>query len=97
MAQVLKLAVEKADGSSVSLSLLPKTIVAFERHFGVGLSALQQGHMEHVYWLAWDAENLKIRAQGGVTKLFDDWLDDIADVEVEGDVTPLVQGRSPAE
>lgn len=65
----------------------PVTIVAFERHFGVGLGAMAtDGKMEYVYWLGWHSE----KAAGKVVKPFDDWLDGVTSVDlVEDDATPL--------
>ena len=86
MGAQMKITVEKTDGSKTTVSVLPKTIVAFERHFGVGLGALAtESKMEHVFWLAWDASHVA----GQVVKPFDDWLADVVDVEPEEDQVPL--------
>ena len=87
MAAVMKVTVEKTDGSRNTYAVLPKTQVAFERHFKVGLAAAQgeNARLEFVYWLAWDAEH----TAGNVVKPFDSWLDDIVAVEPESDPGPL--------
>ena len=79
--------VTKSDGVVASYAITPKVIVSFERHFKVGLQAafIENQHMEHTYWLAWEAE----RAAGNVVKPFDGWLDDIASVELIDEARPL--------
>lgn len=94
MAGLTKVQVEKADGSKVTYPVLPKTIVAFERKFSMSLGDLST--MEHTYWLAWDAESTALKSKGSVTKLFDDWLEDLVDVVVEGDAVPLA-GQPPSQ
>lgn len=95
MPALMKVKVEHQDGSRNTYRVLPKTVVAFERNFGIGVGAMAT--MEHTYWLAWDAECTAIRGAGGVTKLFDDWIDGLESVEVEADAAPLaVQSPSPA-
>lgn len=99
MAEVMEITIEKADGSTDTVTILPKTIVAFERQYGTGLGAIKDsGKMEYIYWLAWDAESTKTRLSGGATKLFDDWLETVATVDVKDDVpTPLSVGATPTE
>lgn len=72
------------DGVTNEYQVGPKVQVAFEREWKVGLpkafSAEQR--MEHMYWLAWKAQ----QASGAVVKPFDGWLDQVENVEVvEGD------------
>ncbi len=79
--------ITRIDGTLVSYPITPKVIVSFERHFKVGLQAafLQDQHMEHTFWLGWEAE----RAAGQIVKPFDGWLDDIARVELVDEAAPL--------
>lgn len=92
MAKLLKITVEHDDGSKDTYSVLPKTIVAFERHFKCGLEKVSaEGKMEHVYWLAWDAE----RTTGKIVKPFDDWLEGLVSADVEEDATPFSDEASP--
>ncbi|MCU1494809.1 MAG: hypothetical protein JWO62_2573 [Acidimicrobiaceae bacterium] len=94
MAKLLKLTVERIDGSKDTYPVLAKTKIAFERHFGVGIGTLGESkRTEHVYWLAWDAEH----TAGKVVKLFDDWANDIADVDVDEESAPLDAAASPPQ
>jgi hypothetical protein len=71
----------KSDGTTETYPVTPRVIVAFERHFktGLGHAFANDQKLEHVYWLAWEAE----RASGKVVKLFDEYLDTVANVEVK--------------
>lgn len=53
----------------------PKSVVAFERQFKMGLSKAFSGDqkMEYIYWLGWEC----MRASGAVVKPFDSWLDTV--------------------
>lgn len=91
MANLLKLTVIRIDESQDTYPVLAKTKVAFERHFSMGLgAALDQKREECILWLAWDAEH----TAGKVVKVFDEWLNDVADVTVERELPPL--GAAPA-
>jgi hypothetical protein len=95
MGKVLRVTVTKTDGSSVTLPVLPVTIVAFEREKSVGLgSPGATSWMSNVYWLAWHAE--KIANPNKVSKLFDDWLPSVADVEAVEEVGPKETVPSPS-
>lgn len=93
MATFMKLTVERTDGSIKTHPVLPVTIVAYERNFGQGMGQFGVDmRMEHLYWLAWDAE----KRTGVVVKPFDGWLEEIANVEAEDERIPLDKGASPA-
>lgn len=93
MATFMKLKVERADGTTQTYPVLPVTIVAYERHFSQGMGQFGVDmRMEHLYWLAWDAE----KRTGAVVKPFDGWLEEIANVEAEDESRPLAEGASPA-
>jgi hypothetical protein len=86
MAALMTLTIEYSDGKTVTRTILPKTLVAFERHFSMGIGAISsETRMEHIFWLAWDAE----RTATGTAKPFDDWLDDVVSVNAEDDAVPL--------
>lgn len=91
---LMRLTVEHIDGTVDSYDVRPVTVVAFERKFGMGVSAaLNDLHMEHIYWLGWDCEH----KSGKVVKPFDGWLEDVASVEVaDDDSVPLESAPSPA-
>lgn len=90
---VTKTKVTKIDGDEKVYEIRPATLVAFEKHFGIAVSDLKM--MEQMYWIAWDAETRAIKKDGGVSKLFDDWINDIADVEDVSEKSPKgVRSRS---
>jgi hypothetical protein len=82
-----RITITKTDGSTIELEITPRTVVAFERHFKVGLANAfsNEQKMEHLYWLAWDAE----RVSGQVVALFDKWLETIVSVDIAVDASPL--------
>lgn len=82
-----KVRVIRDDGTSDLYPVRPKTIVAFERNFKIGLSNAftKEQKQEHVYWLGWDAE----KSSGAVVKPFESWLDGILSVEIEAEKLPL--------
>lgn len=82
-----RITVTKTDGTQTEYQITPRTVVAFERFFKVGLAAAftNDQKMEHLYWLAWDAE----RVAGNVVPLFDKWLESIASVDMAVDNNPL--------
>jgi hypothetical protein len=83
---LMRVTVEKADGTEETYVVKPATIVAFERQFAVGLGSLgESGRMEYVYWLAYDCE----KRSGKVVKPFDGWLDELVDVSVDEEAAPL--------
>ena len=84
----LSFTVVQKDGDRVQVSAGPVEQVAFEHHFKVGLGrALQDVHIEHLYWLAWKG----MQAAGHTVPLFSDWLGQVVDVEFggEGKAAPL--------
>jgi len=60
----------------------PRTVMAFERHFKVGLGTAftKEPRMEHQYWLGWEC----MRSSGQVVKPFDQWLNDVDECEIIG-------------
>jgi hypothetical protein len=75
----LTLRVVRADGET-DYRLNPSVVVAFERQFktGIGKAFAAEQKAEHVYWLAWKAE----QHSGAVVKPFEGWLEDVADVQM---------------
>lgn len=73
--------VTRTDGTVDTFPVTPRVIVAFERQFKTGLANAfaNEQKLEHIYWLAWEAE----RVSGRLVKMFDDYLDTIASVELE--------------
>lgn len=82
-----RISVTKDDGTVSEYTVTPRTVVAFERYFKVGLAAAfsNDQKMEHLYWLAWDSE----RVAGNVVPVFDKWLETVASVDLAADVNPL--------
>lgn len=83
-------------GAKASVKTGPKTQVAFEREFNLGLlEAFQsEGKMrfEWLYFLAWHASKTASKTQLD----FDDWLGTVDTIDVEGDepVDPSVSAPS---
>ena len=76
------------EDTSGDFTVGPKTQVAFEREWKVGLPKAfgDQQRMEYVYWLAWKA----MQDSGVVVKPFDGWLATVQQVEMIGvDDAPL--------
>ncbi len=92
MAALMRITVEHVGGDRATYTVLPVTVVAFERHFAVGLGAIAtENRMEYVYWLAWDSE----RRSGKTLPPFDTWLETVAEVEAEDEAAPLDPASSP--
>ena len=82
----LNLRVTTSEGSR-DYGVRPKTVVEFERQFGMGVGKAfsNEQRAEYIYWLAWRA----IKDSGETVKPFDNWLDAVQDVEMlEGDDRP---------
>lgn len=90
----MRLTVVTVNGEQSTFAVTPKTQVEFERHFktGIGKAFQDDQKIEHVYWLAWKSSH----AAGAVVKPFDDWLNDVVDVQVSSDdAGPFVATASP--
>lgn len=74
------------DGDTNEYAVGPKVQVAFEREWKVGMpkAFASDQKVEHVYWLAWKAQ----QASGAVVKPFDGWIEGLEGVEI-------VQGDNP--
>lgn len=58
MAKHMLATVELADGTEYTVRILPVDVVAFERHYGVGLAKLEAAGdllTEHAMFMAWKA------------------------------------------
>jgi hypothetical protein len=81
------LAVSKTDGTTATYVIGPRQIVAFERHWKIGLAKAftNEQKMEHLFWLAWEAE----RSSGITVPTFGDaYLDTLANVEIDAVSNP---------
>lgn len=87
MITLWKVRVVKTDGSIATHDISPRVIVAFERHFKIGMSQAfsKEQKYEHAFWLAWEAE----KQSGAVVKPFDGWLESIQGVDIEVDKLPF--------
>lgn len=85
----MKLDIVMVTGETVPVVVSPKVQVEFERHYNCGIASAFGGddmRMEHVYYLAWKAASHLRKT----SKSFDDWLDDVEDIEMEeDDAVPL--------
>lgn len=84
-----KLTITKTDGTTRTVPVTPKVIVAFEREFKTGLASAfnpdRDPKMEHLYWLGWKAEHMA----GHVVKPFDGYLDEVEHIDLEVDAVPF--------
>jgi hypothetical protein len=77
----ISVTVERRDGTREEFPVLPPTVIAFERWAKMGIGQAFAGDsakFEHIYYLAWLAE----KESGNVVKVFDEWLKNVADVDV---------------
>jgi len=86
----LRLSVELEDGTAWTVKPSIGTFVKFERHFKLSVQALSNGSlaMEHLVWLAWE----QARHEGMTVPAFDQFLDQIADLETDNSDSPLSAG-----
>lgn len=88
----LRIAVEFSDGRSAEYRVTPKVEVEFERQRGLGLpKAFTDQRREDIYLLAW----LSHKASGEGPKPFNEWLDDLVDVELLTDGERPFTGTQP--
>lgn len=76
----------RRSGEESTLKVTPAVIVAFERHWktGIGQAFTENMKMEHLMWLAWEADR---RQPGSSIKPFDEWveqLDALPELDVDG-------------
>ena len=75
------------DGAERLLVAGPAAIVAFERHWSLGIGkAMSEVRVEHLAWLAHRAAWQEAQAGNGpAVKPFDTWLDLLDDIEAVAD------------
>jgi hypothetical protein len=79
----MQVTVKYADGRTEEVTPTPYNLVAFERHFKIGASAMDR--FEHEMWVVWH----RLHQIGTETREFDDFLADVADlVEEEAPLAP---------
>jgi len=85
----MRLRVEPTTGDAYEVSITPKVIVEVERQFAKPMTDLfgEGASFEALYWAGWKASFLAGRSG----KSFDDWLDDIENIE------PVEEQRVPLE
>ena len=68
------------------------TYVKFERHFKKPITSLgSEIALEHLVWLGWEQS----RHEGRAVAVFDKFIDQVADLEMVNDDSPLVESPSP--
>ena len=80
----LAIKIKTADGNQSVYKLTPRIIVAFEQNFNKGLPKLigEEQKIEHIYWLAWKAQQVN----GVVVKpVGPEYLDTIISAELDAD------------
>lgn len=84
------------DGRQERYPLTPAVDMEFERTYKVSVNRMDDGAAgaTNMYRLAW----LCARRHGGVTKVAEDWANDIEGVDVETeDIAPFVAGAPAAD
>ena len=78
----------RRSGEVTTVKVTPAVIVAFERQYkvGVGQAFTENVKMEHLMWLAWEAE----RKSGTPVKPFDEWIEQL-------DAVPELNVDSPTD
>lgn len=83
----LTLTVELEDGETWQVRPKLGTFIKFERQFNTPVStAFNEPSLEHLAWLAWEGS----RKMGRTVPPFDKFVDQLADLDLESDETPLV-------
>ena len=83
----LTLTVELEDGEKWQVRPKLGTFIKFERQFKTPVStALNEPALEHLAWLAWEGS----RKDGRTVPPFDKFVDQLVDLDLESDDTPLV-------
>ena len=88
------------DGEDRTVTAKPVSIIAFERHWGVGfMTAIREPRLEWHAWIAHDAcHKHAVSGNHPAVKPFDEWLaglDDIDVVDEEAPERPLAGTPSP--
>lgn len=82
----LSIKVKPVNADEVSYKLTPRIIVAFEQQFGKGMPKLlaEEQKIEHVFWLAWKAQQIN----GVVVKPWGpEYLDTLESAELDSDAS----------
>jgi len=89
----LHISVELEDGTSWTVKPSIGTFVKFERQFKLSVQALSNGSLalEHLVWLAWE----QARHEGKAVPAFDQFIEQVGNLEMANDETPLVDTPSP--
>ena len=89
MAALMRLRIEPVQGDAYEVNITPKVIVELERQFAKPMTDLfgEGASFEALYWSAWKGSQVA----GRPTKPFDEWLDDIENIE------PVEEKRVPLE
>ena len=83
----LTLTVELEDGEKWQVRPKLGTFIKFERQFKTPVStAFNEPALEHLAWLAWEGS----RKDGRTVPPFDKFVDNLVDLDLERDDTPLV-------
>lgn len=84
MAKHMQATVEMADGSEYTVRILPVDVVAFERHYGIGVAKLEAAGdllTEHAMYMAWHA----LARTGQWSGDLESFIEQVASVEDEAE------------
>lgn len=76
----------RKSGEKSVVEVMPASEVAFEAKYDMPVGSVRKN--THIYWLAWDADVRALKAEGKTTRLWEDWINDVRDIEVVPDEDP---------
>lgn len=83
MSAVKRITVTTTDDKVYDLRIMPGDVVRCERNFGISATDIESNpHAEHILYIAWLSSK-----RHDYTGTFDDWLDYVADLDVDTGAT----------
>ena len=89
----LRINVQLGNGTEWTVKPSIGTFVKFERQFKLSIQALSNGSLalEHLVWLAWE----QARHEGKAVPAFDQFIEQVGNLEMANDESPLVDTALP--
>ena len=89
----LRINVQLEDGTEWTVKPSIGTFVKFERQFKLSIQALSNGSLalEHLVWLAWE----QARHEGKAVPAFDQFIEQVGNLEMANDEIPLADTALP--
>ena len=89
----LRINVQLENGTEWTVKPSIGTFVKFERQFKLSIQAVSNGSLalEHLVWLAWE----QARHEGKAVPAFDQFIEQVGNLEMVNDDSPLVDTALP--